>query len=455
MHDYGCVAASAMGYIHGNLPGAVLGEKAYHYLTQKQSMARYRESKGKAKKHGPYRTPTSHRTRASLTRRYSVGSRASNAMSVGSLLPRHSASRRGSGGGASTITSVSGISSRVASVKVKGAKKVAFKKNKRIPVSRSFRKKVNEVIADKALPSAGYHQMLYIDSLPLTEQYGQNVKTIPASTNLDGALFTPAQVMNSAARLYLNKAPDYNPVIGSATNFPVGNFVVDVKKQYATYRIKNNGQRTINLSMYVCAPKQNSPDINSPTESWKNAMTTALADGVVVPSAAQPTPDPNYIYIKPTNWPVFNKEWKCEELMFVLEPGQSVMHNVEGPAMQYRFEKYRQETVFVNNQKFTRSVMFVSHTDLVYAAPNVGPGVYERAGTLSNGNDIIVECVTHISMEIPEQVGFTVGSGVISGQQILGSRVRKVAYDYSYVKLVPDIIERVDEENPGLVTAIA
>lgn len=445
-HVYGA-AGAAFGYMHNNWKGAVQGykiAKRQYRLTRKNSMAGNRS-------HTPTRNTV---RRTSVVPVTPASSARSRSVSRGRRTTRSHSSGMRTSVSRSRSSVTSGATTRHGFDSGKfHSKSVSFKSKKHgIKVSKGFVKKVSAALIKKA-PEGHYFETC-TDSMFNTVDNIQNVQTFPykfSSNTIQGLLFDPVSVLQAASCLFNKFDATLVKLNTNAGQFSDKNVVIDVKNAYATFYLKNNGQRTLHIDIYDCAFKGIPPVAPNINTLWAQCLTDDYNNGINVNNFGI-----NTLHVTPSMSPEFMRRMKFEKRTIVLDPGQTHQFILPGPKNQrYDFSKFWRDTVFVNLQPMVRTVMAVVKTDLIASYTGTAPRVKDTIGRLAedglNGvNGLLIESTIHYHIAMPEQAGFVYPASTALGvsQALTNRHKARYVFNAMVASAVGSKALRFDEENP-------
>lgn len=343
------------------------------------------------------------------------------------------------------------IGSERRAVVIKGKKVLrGEKKKKSVKVPKELRAKINKVIASKK--TAGYYQNTLIDVWsPGANPGNTQVVDLPTGASATfGGLFNPALILYAVDRIWdlrPKMAAPWGPLINDGALNAVPNLdrktlQVEVTKQWWTFEVKNNTQRTQTITVWKCQPK-GKQNVQHAGQAWSEGLTQAANDG----TSAPPAPPVTALHIAPQLSSQFNSLFKGEKLEFILEPGQTHKFSIDGPRMIYDFKKYYNVDVYNRYQPFDISLIWVGMVDLVNGVAFSG-----RGAEVSTKN-CIVESVYHCKVLMPDTVGWTNpigGTGAPIIATPVPSDLRRPRYCIEQYESVAayGVLTRVDEEMP-------
>lgn len=429
----GRLSAGALGFVHGNLKGARIADSIF---TKQYSMAPSGvDTRRGSASHGknpitPVKTPSKKR-RGSADK----GSR-KRSKSIVSI------------GGTGTA---SGKSDRQANSKhVSG--KVKAKGRKEVKITKDFILKVRK--ANDPARVRGHFQSneQNVINPTLANQQTITINIPSAVTAPQGTLglFAAARVLHAASRCWNGKTAVIDPVIGgggaAALNLNEITTVVDVRKQWWVHVYRNNAPRTVYVKVFKCQPKSLG-DTEYPLTAWSNALTSGIAQGYVI---GTPAITVNTLFTSPSQYREFNAFFRVEQELLTIEPGQSYILTIPGPAMEYDMKKFYINSVHQRLQKHDIFLMHAVYTDLI--GVNASTSV-QRAPFDPAVGELIVESRYYCEMSMPETVGWQSG-GVVPAAgavQNINRVMRFVVDDFTDKSAIAPLAanqDRTDMENP-------
>lgn len=366
-----------------------------------------------------------------------------------------SMSRGSTRSGASSVGSVARTTATERTVKVKKPRKakVKPKKEKHVKFSKAFKTKVHEIMdGDKV---HGYYQDNRIDTLePAQLASQQNVQRLPnQGLGFAGYLFNYDRVLHTVGRMWGQKSAIQNPQISDVNGFDPTNTVIEVKKQWWTFRLRNNSSRTVHIRVYKCARRSNPPAgfTGDPLTAWSAGITQMVADKQLL---ATPVLTANTLHTGPTISNQFRSEWKNDCVKITMEPGQYYTFNIEGPQMTYRGQDFYESGTYRSVQKQDVQLIWVSNADLVGTHTGTTAGNYGYApdsiSTEPYSERVIVESTYHCAVAMPEKVGGILQVAAFNTDTNFQNtaRIRKTAIDDFASTTFGTTLDRRDEENP-------
>jgi len=420
----GRLSASSLGFIHGNLKGAALADKIF---TSKYSMAPTPHKRGRST------TP-----RASSTiRGSSTNSRASKQSRIASRSRSRTRSRSSVSFGGPGITESTSVRSAVG--KRTGGKKLKPKGRKYVKVSKDFKAKVMKATEAGKVAGQFHSTDIGVLTAALSGQQTTSHQLMPNSSGLNG-LFNAKRVLHCVSRMWNGKAVTSTPQIADAGMIQPLQTVIDVKKQWWVYKIRNNSARTICVRMWKCAPKHLQSDVD-PIGAWRQSITRAITEGYYITSPA--TYNDQLLYVKPQLFAQFNQFYKVEEVTMVIEPGQSHEFTITGPSMVYDMKKFYIDNLYQEYQKQDVILLSAVWTDLIGETAGVLVG---RDGLNVGDGEVIYESQYFCNVVMPETIGWQSG-GVMpaAGPVLNANRTKRYVFDqFERVTDLPGAEDRTD-----------
>jgi len=372
------------------------------------------------------------------------------------------------------------------------------KKKKNVKLPKGFKAKVAKALEPGEI-NGTWKQVSY-DTLPVTS-FATNQQIVSGLGDLldqdysDWA-FDPEDFLHAASVLWNDKPDSQNnriwnntsnlgyspeivapsfvsevlPINAGAINPFFMNQKIHVKKAHETYKLKNNTQRTITLKIYLCAPKQsgvksigvvsdsltpgNFPQyIGNPGQLWESSLKSQAFSHINVGRSV-----PQDLYQNPKSNPLFNKHYKSDCTIVVLEPGQVYDYFIQGPTnLDIEYKNLfmsggpAHERWYQGIQKWMRYPLITAYLDMITDGDRSGryPPSEAAGGTEAIG----IERIMKFSLKMPESVGARVGSNgdPVAGQVELNSR-RDCYWHKVYTPAGPTgDLNRVDVENPAII----
>lgn len=363
--------------------------------------------------------------------------------STGSRTP--TSSRTPSSGRKSGLSVLSAPSTRIPSKIVKKGNR-RLKGTKHVKVSKLFKAKVKE--CSSANHVYGYFQANFkarILNQPVTNKtYIDDLAMSPSSLN--GSLFSFANVLHAASRLWNGKAANATPKFDDAGSLDNKTSVINVRRQWCTMRFKNNSTRTIRAKHFLCTPKSQQ-SLFTANQAWYQGITDMIANTRLI---GTPTVTQNHLFTHPKTVDQFNQYFTSSETDYTLEPGQSIEENIEGPSMLYDAGKFWYSGNYCVHQKQDIYSFVVYWYDLcVGLVPTVNlVGYINEASGSTDG--LLVQSTYHCQLNMPEPVGW-ISTGVVpaAGPVQLTNRQKRFCYDeFNTDNTAETAVDREDEQNP-------
>lgn len=348
--------------------------------------------------------------------------------------------------GSSGLTPMSAPSTRVPlKIKRKGNRKV--KGTKKVKVSRTFRQKVKECGAAAKLQ--GYFQANY--ACKMVGQATSNSTVVDdgllSPSTVNGSVFSYSNVLHAASRLWNQKAATSTPTSTDVNNFDARTTIIDVRKQWAVMRFKNNSLRTIRMKHILCTPKS-AQSTFTPGQAWSQAISDMIGDLRLIGS---PTVSKNTMFTGPKTFDQFSQFFSTSETDYTLEPGQSIEETIKGPSMVYDGGKFLANGAYVIHGKQDVYSLVVYYYDLVVAtAPVTFVGYANQPGAIQPTQGLLVSSTYHVQMCMPEPTGWiSNGTAPAAGAVANGLRLKKYCFDdFNAFGAATTAINREDEQNP-------
>lgn len=413
MKDFiGSASAAALGFITADVPGAIAGYKAYKSYQKRMPPLRHADKRRRHSIAGSSAAGFTPIYKNVFDAQSLPHKRKSSTSSASSRSSRRSSVVFKS----SAKTSDKVIASRSSNVssarKGKHRVKKLHKKTPRVKVSRKLRQKVEKVIEGN--DPKGYYQSYswHIITEPTTN--AQSVTLLNPMVSIDGvqgSYFTPTQVLNAASILWNTKVPIPNPTYndvagGIPSNFNYNNVKINVIKQWATNKFRNNTQRNYYINIYTCVRKTNGTATDAKTE-WEAAITQDQNAGVAIGGqkgnpAVVTLPSSSTLYITPSVSKSLYNNWDIELTKIYLKPGEEYVHTTTGPSKMYDYRKFFAGNVAWTMPKGSVSIFCTAYVDMIGATTT---GVGRIAETNTAGYQVIVENNYYLKCEIPAQAG--------------------------------------------------
>lgn len=452
-------SAGTLGFISGNVPGAVagykLGKMAYDKFSPKDMYVTKKKG-GISKKY-----------KSSIT---TVGGKRRKV-------------RKSTGDKKNKKLSNSMNQSNETVVHKKKKDTLKLKNPYKVKVSPDFRKKVLKAVSDKE--PQGSATITFVGGffapnndwgwplrLSVKDQWVYGLPLGNSSTAYDnglnirsGELFKSNILLHCASRLWNGAAVAANQndfSYGRLDNFcnPEGTdkaaLKLDILKSWAVIEMKNVTRTKLRLYMYVCAPKYMRRSTFTyqnqwqclPAADWNDQLiveTNARVDGnnTIAPQITSTGINVSGVGASayglfPEQTASWRKLWNFEKFEIVLEPGQEHRHVVNGYTGPVDFSKYYRDSNFQNIVPQDRHVMFVMQTDLGVIRQGTPLASYGARTSqiftdVQAGCGIIFETKLHYKLQMPEPAGARMPATGILGigayNKPLGYRRRCFMYD--------------------------
>lgn len=460
----GGASAATLGFITADVPGAVAGYKLYKkYGKSLSKMVNGRSNKRRKLNSGSSvgTTPNPGHPKhifSSSQKRLVAKLRRNKALAGG----------RRSNSAVSKNASDRVMTSRASGVAVARRRRTIKKFHsqvgqKRVKVSKEFKKKVKQVLSDK-LPQ-GYAQEIYVRYLngpSFNNKQAVDSISNGAVDSIPGQYFSPSQIINIASFLWGNVPYSVNQNYNTGI-FNYENTKINVKKQWVTVKYRNNTQRSYTIVIYASRRKNKIP-LGAQTkmlDDWNSALANDTTGGVNIGTVSSST-----IYATPYMCKQVMDNWTIESTKVVLAPGEEYVYTLDGPSKMYDFRKNWINGLVAGAAKETVDLCHVCYCDMVLnAAGTIVGRIGENNHT--NGYAVVYEVNTYYKLEMPDQTGITwataPGAGnatqalpVNGGTTMLGNRRDAYAiWQNGDVTAIPaaNTVLRVDRETPTTVGA--
>lgn len=425
----GYASAATLGYITGDVRGAKAAIKLYKNFNNMPAHRGARKVRVVVNPyHSPTPTPKKQRRKLSI---HSIPSSSSSGSRRSSVISMLSSRRSSASSVRSKRTSDRSLESRgsiVSRSRTKKRVKALHKRVKRVKVSFKLRKKINKVLEGK-MPK-GYYQETYLGTFSTTVNNGQESAVIkgPTVDGVQGEFFSPTQIQNAASILWNRKTPTASYNFADAGSFNPNNVKINVVKQWATIKYRNNTERIYYLNIYACRRKISEPSTTAQTSEtdWKQAMQIEGTSNVNVNTITNAT-----LYATPFITKSMSDKYDIECTKVIMAPGEEYTYTITGPSRMYDFRKfYFGNAPYPFNKKMNVNVFHVAYNDLI--STSTGTANVGRIGNndAAAGYSIIYEVNMYYKLEMPEQTGITWATAptLISGQQAI-----PVAGNTSYI----------------------
>jgi len=443
----GRAAAGTLGYIVGDIPGAVGADILYQTMTNGMRT--------------PKRTPTSKRTRSVSRGRPAKKSRA-RSVSFSRSRSRVSRSRSRVSGdrvhtddyhALGTHKGKAVVAKKKKTVKLKPAMKQAIKQVL-MPGDHTgrFNKRVTSFLWFGGVSPGGiygtgnYNNKQRLDYLSVPSAFEPN------------ALLEAARVLWKNAPQPASSTP---AAYDSAVDFGLTNFKPTVINAYCKIKFRNNSGRAYHMDLMIIRPKKRAAGLEPRGDL--EAQLAARAEAATPGNAGGNVLSDNYekFGMKPTDVDGWRANWACETITILLQPGQTYEYFCQGPRNQeINFAKLLNGNIIQADQKFTRFFLVRFHTDLITSSGTAiasgTAGYYAEIGNLStnlfDGRGIAVDQTFHMHMKMPDNAGFQYPATVTgSTEQELNKRRNAFVYLNYFTDPVGSII-RIDDEAGGALS---
>lgn len=452
MNQVGEASAATLGYIVGDIPGAIAARNLYR--NYRNSMPPVRSQKRRPA-FNPYVTPQSNRNFQTINPFYSpsvVMSRASSrrgSVASSRLARARKLSSVGTGGSkASGTSSVNSVT-----VRKRGNKVHKEGLKKKVKVSREFRKKVKAVIDPKG-GFGSYTDISYTSLLPI--DIGQNIAELGYVSNSRQSFFSPATVLGQASVLF---AGTTNAQTWTSSTLPFSHrtFKCTVVNQSVTVRMKNNTARDLKVNIYAGSPRgKQYGDGFGMLGYWDNCLLNDYDAGSANRVAWSQTTagaitgvTSSMLGISPKFSKKFMQNYTLDTTTVTIEPGKEYVYVLQGPQnKEYDFAKFwSQSGQFDNQQKFIKQILVTVAVDVTSTTVGqVGRYTDMTAGT---GAGLMMEVTQKCKMVVPEQAGlqFTAAPGV--GFMPLNRRMPvKFYHNWAAAQTAATNVVEYEDENP-------
>lgn len=364
-------------------------------------------------------------------------------------MPSSRSSKSSRSGPATAVTALTGLSTRIPNKKVSKGTRPKPRGLKRVKISAEFRKKVK--LCEQASKLKGYFQANYAAQqmpTPVTNLTAVS-ETMLCPQVSHGSVFSYANVMHAASRLWNNKPANATPTNTDLLNFDARSTIIDVHKQWAVMRFKNNILRTIRIKHMLFTPKSQQNDF-SPLFAWQNAVVDMGAVGRLI---GTPAVTVNSLFIHPNAFDQVKQYFSSSETDYTLEPGQAIQETIQGPAMTYDGGKFVQNGGYAyQGKQDVYSLVIVQYDLTVGTAPDTVVGYINEPGpSVTLGNSLLIQSTYHCQLSMPEPAGWTSG-GVAPAPGPVKLNLRQKVYcydDFNTVHTAETAYTREDEQNPS------
>jgi len=381
----GYSAAGALGYITGNLPGALVAGKLY---------GKFRKRKNLPKDMAPTRSRIT-KKRKDKSNKWTIKKKKEPEMfNRGKVVSA----------GSSNEVMTKGYDKSGKNTKKSGGKK-------ELKVSNKFVKSVKKALTVTA-PNGYYTERFYNKYKPIDfNQFvidtgtGWSAGQTGLSAGGIASFFDPFKVLDAASVLFNGKVANGLKDNTNPNLFPAQSFVIDVQKQWVRQEYKNNTARRLTLKLWTWELKHSVALPNFST-FWEEMLTkdSTLPDGRLnVLSNTRET-----LGQSPMFNPGVKKYFKIMEEDISLEPGKTYVHYVQGPAKKYDYSKFWNSSIgFLNQQKGNKGVCMALSLDVTSTSTG-GAGVAQRYTDIvaADAFGLLVETQYNYVLSVPDQTGF-------------------------------------------------
>ena len=130
--------------------------------------------------------------------------------------------------------------------------------------------------------------------------------------SLDGSLFSFANVLHAASRLWNGKAANATPTILDGGVLDNKTSVINVRKQWVTMRFKNNSNRTIRAKHFLCTPKSQQ-SLFTPNQAWYLGINDMISNSRLI---GTPTVTQNHLFTHPKTVDQFNQYFSFRDRLY-------------------------------------------------------------------------------------------------------------------------------------------
>lgn len=342
---------------------------------------------------------------------------------------------------------------------------------------------------EKEIDFSGNARFWFAHALQSTDELAAD--SVKIEQGSEWQFFSPLKILDAASVLWNDKAINKNyaiqagnlntvvnettgaPIIeGTAINPQIKGIKIHVDNCYVKFKMKNNSQRTMAISIYNCVPKIKFP-VSTPLTAFEDA-TTINADGANSAYISAETDGYTQLQtsealvanpaMEPNMLPGFRQAYKYEKVIIRIAPGETITHSVQGPkSYDLDFRKLYDGGVNMQGKAYKGTTMFTMMSiqpDLVYTTGSAGPvGAAGRSGhygagfsaTNSLADPISIEWEEVYRLSIPEVVGFKTADAVAGRMQLLNKKIPRRAFG-NFTRVTSDNADPVhvdfDEENP-------
>lgn len=437
MEYIGGIAGGTLGYIHGNVKGAIAGYNLGKKFSQKSNSM-------------PPITPSkSNKRRSSIASSRSGGtikkSRRGSAVSYtmsrrSSMLSNYTPSYAGS---SRSVGSFRSLKTNASKIVKRNKKSVNIKKYKTKLPSRKFRKAVRESLTDK--PKGNYKKIHFVRMSPP----GDNAQ----ATEDFGLFFEPVRYAEALQVLWNANTPVEIPIWTDILFAQIKNTKLRIKDSWVDMEFKNMSQRTYHMIIREHKPKSRTLLAGqNGYQDWKRGLLQMIADGKNPQSNTPETLD-----TIPELVPQYNEFWTNQKTHLTLQPGETYKFKIQGPNdYLLDFEKMFQRVVdgtvpsISNYKPFVRNLSVTYHLDMVLTSS--GQAGHWNPGVVTFAGGIAVRYDEYFKLECPETIGLlTSTAGGPNPLVRINTNVIKV-FSSAQSGTVQDVLEQnpIDPEIDGL-----
>lgn len=499
LHGAGRASAATLGYIVGNVPGAIAGDKAFRMLHKSKQGGKNSSLTMPLSKRRKIVSPRGRAIRTGTSSGYTRKRKANQSTRPRNIPGSYKITTKRKRFSKEKQSNLAGYGAQT----IQGSKKLVEKK-KRVPkVTKVFKEKVHRALDPNnvhgtyvALNCEGY---LKLGARPLTDNNKQFVwsglgvlaSALPGDDypwpDCGGWSFLADQYLRVASILWngataTNSASTWN--LNSASNLSPNTTKFWIRDSYTQYELKNMSQRVVTLRVFELAAKSpmgyNTQKAdnrywimpsgtgvlglsalgdnlagNHPAAAWANALGDDFQNFSAYQSipAAQSALNVNVLDLYPTQSKSLKSVYKCAMLKeYVMEPGEQVKFKVQGPnQVEYDYQKFWKNNAFMSIQKSSRGIFFTVKEDLVCASnrlaypaqnattpiPAVTPNFIGTGRLIDTISTAVIalERKDFYMLEMPETVVPTGGTAQTQASGVTGRRDAYVHDVYNNINL--------------------
>lgn len=370
------------------------------------------------------------------------------------------------------IVNKTGATTRIASKKGRFKRK---RKGKRVKVSNSLRKKVKKVIeAENEKPCGRFtsyarpitilqrlDNMKSVYAYPNYKTSAYPVEAAPPQNSMFGELLTYNVLLNAASVMWNGKAAVEFPFWNNLGNFDSETTVINLEYGRAKYWLKNNSNRTANVTMYKFTYKQPISGSYAPLYYWNREHNhesgAGTVSGFTMTTNGPPAGagiggyDTEYKH-EPDLYPGCRKRFDVEKIKMVIEPGQTVAQVITFPAAEYDPKKLHVDGIYQDEHKGAIYTAFSVMYDCNLAGNSTATTMVpeyrgEEAITNVGSPGVTLECERFFKIRMPEVAGLELTGAPGAGNYELTNRIERTHYEqWSYGPIGGFV--RVDEQQP-------